>query len=137
MTNGFLVTKIWLIRWTHQKYFRKYCFSSCYSQRVWQWHGLLTVTNVHTIQKTTRNSQKLGNKLASRWQKIQGSKQREIKLISKKVWRKRKDIRKNWLVLHVKQYINCCWRTCIIRKCTHILLVDDHDEVAMCNQQTN
>ena len=37
------------------------------------WHGLYTVTSIHSIQKSTRNNQKLGNKLASRWQKIQGS----------------------------------------------------------------
>ena len=48
------------------------------------WHGSLTVTSMHSIQKSTRNSQKLENKLASSWQKIQGTKQREIELISKK-----------------------------------------------------
>ena len=37
------------------------------------WHSLCTVTSIHSIQKNTRNSQKLGNKLASGWQKIQGS----------------------------------------------------------------
>ena len=37
------------------------------------WHGLCTVTSIHSIQKSTRNNQKLGNKLAGRWQKIQGS----------------------------------------------------------------
>ena len=29
------------------------------------WHGLCTVTNIHSVQKSTRNSQKLGNKLSS------------------------------------------------------------------------
>ena len=56
------------------------------------WHG---VTSVHSIQKSTRNSQKLGNKLGQLfsecWQKIQLLKQREIELISKRVWRKRKE----------------------------------------------
>ena len=34
------------------------------------WHGLCTVTSIHSIQKSTRNSQKLGNKLVrpvSQW----------------------------------------------------------------------
>ena len=55
------------------------------------WHGLYTVTSIHSIQQRTRNSQKVGNKLASGWQKIKGSKQKEIELISKKVWRKRRE----------------------------------------------
>ena len=36
-------------------------------------HGLCTVTCFHSIQKSTTNSQKLGNKLSSGWQKIQRS----------------------------------------------------------------
>ena len=97
------------------------------------WHG---VTSVHSIQKSTRNSQKLGNKLGQLfsecWQKIQLLKQREIELISKRVWRKGKEKMFRlgiWLLFHVKQYQNCCWRTVVIRKCTYlpiyILLVDD------------
>ena len=33
------------------------------------WHGLYTVISIHSIQKTTRNSQKLGNKLSNEWEK--------------------------------------------------------------------
>ena len=73
------------------------------------WHGLWTVTSIHSIQKSTRISQELGNKLVSGWQNIHGSKLRKIKLISKKVWRKkREDVEKkrlrSWLLLFVKQY---------------------------------
>ena len=81
------------------------------------WHGLCTVTNIHSIQKSIRNSQKLGKKLASRWQKIQGPKQRKIQLISLKVKNMLK--KRNWLLLYVKQHKNCCWKTCVIRKCTY------------------
>ena len=45
--------------------------------------------------------------------------------------------RRNWLVLHGKQYKRCGWKKCVIKKRTNILLVDDHDEVAMYHQQTN
>ena len=45
-------------------------------------NGLFKATMIHSIQKSTGNSQKLGKKLASRWYKIQGSKKREIELIS-------------------------------------------------------
>ena len=44
--------------------------------------------------------------------------------------------RKNWLVLHGKQYKRCGWRKCVIKKRTNILLVDDH-EVAMYYQEAN
>ena len=98
------------------------------------WHGLCTVTSIHSIQKSTRNSQKLGNELASGWQKIQVSKQREIELISKSIWGKGKQKMfrlRSWLLLYEKQYKSCCWRTFVIRKCkiyseisTYILLVD-------------
>ena len=84
------------------------------------WHGVNTVTSIHSIQKSTRNSKKLRNKLVSGWQKIQGSKQIEIELISKKVWRKRKGKifrLRSWLLLHVKKYKSCCWRT-FVRKCS-------------------
>ena len=55
-----------------KNYIRKNCFSSC------TWHVLFTVTSIRSIPKSTRNYQKIGNKLASwyviaRWQKIQGS----------------------------------------------------------------
>ena len=53
------------------------------------WQDLNTITSIRSIQKSTRKSQKLGNQLVSGWLKIQGSKQREIELISKIVWRKR------------------------------------------------
>ena len=26
----------------------------------------------------------------------------------------------NWMLLHVKQYKNCCWRTFVIRKCIYL-----------------
>ena len=62
------------------------------------WKGLFTVTSFDSIQKSTRNSQKLRNTLASKWQRIQESKQTEIKLIRKKSWRKRKDAQKKILI---------------------------------------
>ena len=55
------------------------------------WYGLFTVTSIYNIQKSTRNSQKLGNKLASTWQKI-------FELISKEVWGKEKYPQKNILI---------------------------------------
>ena len=63
------------------------------------WYGLFTVTSIYNIQKSTRNSQKLGNKLTSTWQKM-------LELISKEVWGERKNVPKRiyWLLLHMKQY---------------------------------
>ena len=49
---------------------------------------------------------------------------------SKKIRRKRRQkMFRSWLLHYVKQYKNCCWRTCVIRKCsyTYILLVVDQD----------
>ena len=40
------------------------------------WYGLLMITSVPAIRKSTRNSQKFGDKLARRWQKILESKDR-------------------------------------------------------------
>ena len=54
------------------------------------WHGLFTVTTIQSIQKSTRNSQKIGHKLASRRQNVQGLQQREIELINKKEKGKRR-----------------------------------------------
>ena len=65
------------------------------------WHGLCTVTQHPKKQK---KQPEIGNKLASRWQKIQRSKQREIKVINKEVWRKRKEKMfktRKWLLLHL------------------------------------
>ena len=49
----------------------------------------------------------------------------EINQIDKKKgWKKRKEKRfrlRSWLLLHVKQYKNCCWRTFVIWKCIAIL----------------
>ena len=116
------------------------------------WHGLCTVTSIHSIQKAQETARTDGHKTrkqviqtTSRWQKIQGLKQREIELISKKVWRKRKEklfrIR-NWLLLHVKQYKNCSWRRYFIRKCIHTFcwsMITDHDEYVptIINKQTS
>ena len=98
-------------------YFDKYISWSWYSRCVW--HMILlkhAFTAPKKAQETVRTDQ-----TTSRWQMIQESKQREIELISKKVCRKRKKKlfkTRNWLLLHVKQYRNCCWRTYFIRKCT-------------------
>ena len=88
------------------------------------WHGLCTVTSIHSIRKNTRNSQKLGNKLVRsvcQWMLAEDSivKKRKIELISKKVWRERKEKMfrlRSWLLLYVKQYKDCSWVTFIIRK---------------------
>ena len=48
-------------------------------------HGNQHSQHPKKAQETVINSEVVGNKLASGWQKIQGSKWREIKLISKKV----------------------------------------------------
>ena len=48
----------------------------------------------------------------------------------------------NWLLLHVKQYKNCCWRSFVIRKCIYLDSAGrwSDDKVAMYlltyNQQT-
>ena len=64
--------------------------------------ALFTVTSIHNIQKYT----KTGNS-KKRWtvtQKIQDSRDREIDLISTKVWRKMRKMfkRRNWLIHKVK-----------------------------------
>ena len=84
-----------------------------------RWQDLYIVTSIRIIQKNTKNGQKCGNKLASGWQNVQGSKQREFELISQKIWGKRKGKMfrlRRWLLLHVKQHESCCWRTFVIRK---------------------
>ena len=78
------------------------------------WHSLCTVTSICSIQKSKRNlqnrppvTQQEVIQTASRLQGIQGSKPREIELINKKVWRKRKEKMfkiRNWLLLHVELY---------------------------------
>ena len=113
-----------------KKYFRKNCCQVAIRDSCGTWHGLCTVTSIHSIQKSTRNCQKIGN--------VDGSKQREIELINKKVWRKRKEKMfktRNWLTLYVKRYKNCCWRSNFIRECIatylHSTSINDHDEVAI------
>ena len=59
---GKRVIRIWLIPWTHKKYFRKYLSESLYSWRMWHMTWL-----IHRNQHT------------------------KIMLISNKVWRKRND----------------------------------------------
>ena len=65
-------------------------------------------------------------------------------MINKKVRRKRMFRTRNWLMLHVKQYKKCCWRSYFIRECIatylHSTLLDYHDEVAIVatyHQQAN
>ena len=50
---------IWLIAWTHSKLFPQVIIRDACGT----WHGSCTVTIVRSIQKSTRNSQKLGKKL--------------------------------------------------------------------------
>ena len=89
------------------------------------WHWLNTVTSIHSIQKSTRNSQKLGNKLAS--QPVDGKTEKSSSKV--KILKKEKMFRlRSWLQLHVKKQ-SYCWRTFVIRKCNiagylHILLVN-------------
>ena len=96
------------------------------------WHGLCTVTSIHSIRKNTRNSQKLGNKLVRsvcQWMLAEDSiVKKRNELISKKVWRERKEkiIRlRSWLLLHVNQYKNCLRKLVIRKRITDILLVDN------------
>ena len=71
------------------------------------WHGFCTVTSIHSIQKSTRNSQKLGNKLVDG---IRFKGQNREKSSCKKVWRKRKMFKiRNLLLLHMKHY-KICWK---------------------------
>ena len=74
-----------------KKSFHKRCSWSCHLRCVWHMTWLIQCNQHSQHPKNTRNSQKLRNKLAIGWQKIQGSKQREIELISKNVWGKRKE----------------------------------------------
>ena len=82
------------------------------------WHSLCTVTSIHSVKKSTKISQELGNKLVD-GRKFKGQ-NRKIEFISKKVWRKKKREKmfrlRTSLLLHVKQYKNCCWRTFVIKK---------------------
>ena len=104
------------------KFFRKKCSWSCYSGCVWHMtrlkHGNQHAQHPkkHGKQPETRK-QVSQTVLANGWQKIQGSKQREIELISKSL-KKEKMLRlRSWLLLHVKKYKSCCWRALVIRKC--------------------
>ena len=100
------------------------------------WHMTRLMHRNQHLQHTKKLKKQPENWLAYGWQKIQGSKQREIELISKKIWRKRKEKMfrlRSWLLLHVKQYKTCCWRTFnhkmynIARYLArYILLVDNH-----------
>ena len=65
-----------------KKIFPKFLFHKRVAHEI----RLLIVTSINNMQESTRNSQKLRNKLGRRWQKIQESKEREIKLINKKAW---------------------------------------------------
>ena len=56
-----------------KNYFRKNCSRSSYSRCVWHMTWFMQGNQHSQHPKSTRNNQKLGNKLASRWQKIQGS----------------------------------------------------------------
>ena len=59
---------------------------------------------------------------------ILGSKQRETELISRK---RNMSIRRNSLLLHFKQYKNCCWTAYFFRKWTstfYCSMITDHDE---------
>ena len=89
-----------------KKSFRKNCSQVVIHDTCDTWHGLCTVTRFITSQKvheTVRNLETSeSEQLVREWQKIQWSKQREIELISKKVWRKRKDKMfrlRRWLLL--------------------------------------
>ena len=60
------------------------------------WHGLCTVTSFHSIQKSTRNSQKLGNRLVrsvSQWMLAEDSivKTERNRVDKENVWRERKE----------------------------------------------
>ena len=100
------------------------------------WHMTRLMHRNQHSQHTKKLKKQPENWLAYGWQKIQGSKQREIEFISKKIWRKRKEKMfrlRSWLLLHVKQYKTCCWRTFnhkmynIARYLArYILLVDNH-----------
>ena len=97
------------------------------------WHSLCMVESIQSTQKSTINSPLETRKQLIQWMAEDLRVKIEIEWISKKVWRKRKEKMfrlRSWLLLHVKQYKNCCWRTFVIRKCiasyTYILLVLDH-----------
>ena len=47
-----------------KKSFPKNCSSNCYSRRVWHMTGYMQSNQHSSIQESTRNSEKLGNKLA-------------------------------------------------------------------------
>ena len=99
---------------TPKCYFRKNTSSSCYSRHVWHMTRLMHGNQHSQHPKNTRNKKETSetSQLASRWEKIQGSKQRQIELIRKKSWKKEEDVQNKKmlkkLLLHVKQYKNCC-----------------------------
>ena len=87
-----------------------------------------------------------GQLVSECWQKTRSSKHREIELISRKIWRKRKKKMfrsRSWLLLNVKQHKKYFWRTFVIRKCIYLHSTGwwFDDEVAMYlltyRQQTN
>ena len=98
---------------TPKCYFRKNTSSSCYSRHVWHMTRLMHGNQHSQHPKKHKKQEETSetSQLASRWEKIQGSKQRQIELIRKKSWKKedvqnKKMLKK--LLLHVKQYKNCC-----------------------------
>ena len=100
------------------------------------WYGLFTVSSFHSIQKSTRNSQKLGNTLASR--QVDDSRFKVQNRVKKSEEKEKMFKRRNWLVLHMWSNIKTVVEEHVSSEnVTYILLVDVHDEVAMYHQQTN
>ena len=94
------------------------------------WHYLCTVTSIHSIQKSTRNSQKLRNKLVRpvrQWMLAEDwVVNTERNRVHKQEFEKKEKIKclrcqiKKLIAAPCKQYKNCCWRTFAIRKCIYL-----------------
>ena len=84
-----------------KKPFCNKCSSSSYSRRVWHMTRLKRGNQHSRHPKSTRNSQKLGNKLVSR---------EKSRLIVKSLKKQKMFRLRNWLLLHVKKYKSCFWR---------------------------
>ena len=101
-------------------------------QRVWSVLYLILGKH-HSYHPKKNKKQTETRKQVRRWRKIQGSKCREIGLITKNVWQKRNEnlFRRNWLIHHVKVILILLLKEHVLLKNIHSDIVNDDDEVGI------
>ena len=94
---------------------------------------LFTVTSIHRkpveAHETARNLRQVRQKMTEE----EDPRVKQERNQAGKIWGKEKVLkRRNWLTLYAREsYNDCWWWTCFFRKWIYILLVSDHDEVAI------